>query len=124
VLLHGDAHPKNCLLGEAGATLIDLDQASVGPASADLGGVLARLLRDLLAGRLDAAEAAARGESFLEGYARHRPLPPPESLAWHQAAALLIESALRAVNRVYGDALAVLDQLLAGGLACLEGSRA
>src|SRR6185437_14397422 len=82
-LLHGDAHPKNCLLGDAGATLIDLDQAALGPASADIGGVLARLLRDLLAGRLDAAEAAARGESFLEGYARHRPLPPPESLAWH-----------------------------------------
>ena len=53
-----------------------------------------------------------------------RPLPPPEALAWHQAAALLVESALRAVNRVYADALAVLDELLAGGLAWLEGARA
>jgi Ser/Thr protein kinase RdoA (MazF antagonist) len=123
-VLHGDAHPKNCLVEAGGATLIDLDQAALGPASADLGGVLARLVRDRLAGRLDAAEAAARREGFLDGYARVRPLPPAAALAWHQAAALLVESALRAVNRVYDDALAVLDDLLAAGLACLEGSRA
>jgi hypothetical protein len=120
VLVHGDAHPKNCLLGPAGATLIDLDQAAIGPAAADLGGVLARLERDRLTGRLDGGEAAARAEAFLVGYAGRRPLPAPQGLEWYRAAALLVESALRAVNRVYHDALAVLDELLAAALCGLR----
>ena len=43
VLLHGDLHPKNVLVHDSGVSLVDLDQAGVGPAGAELGGTLARL---------------------------------------------------------------------------------
>jgi aminoglycoside phosphotransferase (APT) family kinase protein len=43
VLLHGDLHPKNVLVHDSGVSLVDLDQAGVGPAAAELGGMLARL---------------------------------------------------------------------------------
>ena len=47
---------------------------------------------------------------FLSGYAERRPLPTASSLAWHTAAALLAERALRAVNRVNRTALAHLAE--------------
>ena len=43
VLLHGDLHPKNVLVHDAGISLVDLDQAGAGPAAAEVGGMLARL---------------------------------------------------------------------------------
>ena len=42
------------------------------------------------------------------------------SLAWHTAAALLAERALRAVNRVNRAALARLDELMAAADAALD----
>ncbi|HET7477337.1 MAG TPA: phosphotransferase [Dermatophilaceae bacterium] len=104
VLLHGDCHPKNGLVHRGRVALIDLDQAGLGPAAADIGSLLARL-------RLEPGGADLAG-CFLQGYARIRPLPRDAVLRWHTAAALVAERAVRAVNRVHSAALAALPELI------------
>jgi aminoglycoside phosphotransferase len=112
VVLHGDCHPGNLLVGEHGVSLIDLDQSGLGPAAADLGSLLARLQHGMLAGERTADVTRKLGEAFVAGYAEVRPLPSPTTLAWYIAAALLGEQAVRSVNRVRRPALARLDVLL------------
>jgi Ser/Thr protein kinase RdoA (MazF antagonist) len=112
VLLHGDCHPGNALFDGDRLTLIDLDQSGTGPAAADLGSLLARLRHGCVVGEHDARTGDELAAAFLDGYAAVRPLPDPRSLAWHTAAALVAERALRAVNRVHGPALTRLDHLL------------
>lgn len=109
VLLHGDCHPKNALVDGDRIGLIDLDQAGTGPAAADLGSLAARLSVDQLLG---GAPAAPRIERALGGYAEVRAVPTVRDLAWHTAAALLVEQAVRAVNRVRPAVLARLDAVL------------
>jgi aminoglycoside phosphotransferase len=104
VPLHGDCHPKNALLAGDSIALIDLDQAGVGPAAADIGSLLARLHAD------GVADEARSG--FLSGYRTVRPLPAEHSLRWHTAAALVAERAVRAVNRVHVPTLDRLGELL------------
>jgi aminoglycoside phosphotransferase (APT) family kinase protein len=108
VALHGDCHPKNALLAGDSIALIDLDQAGVGPAAADVGSLIARLYAD------DLVNPGAGGmrSAFLSGYRAVRPLPPERSLRWHTAAALVAERAVRAVNRVHLPTLDRLPQLL------------
>jgi aminoglycoside phosphotransferase len=113
VVLHGDCHPGNLLVGEDGVSLIDLDQSGLGPAAADLGSLLARLQHGMLAGERTEAVTMELGEAFLAGYSEVRPPPSPSCLRWYIAAALLGEQAVRSVNRVRGPALARLDALLA-----------
>ena len=112
VLLHGDCHPKNALVHGSGVALIDLDQAGIGPAAADLASMLAQLAYRAIVGEFGTDRAEALGEAFLGGYAEVRALPQRASLAWHTAAALVAERAIRAVNRVDVKALGRLDQLL------------
>ena len=112
VLLHGDCHPKNALVHGSGVALIDLDQAGIGPAAADLASMLARLAHRAIVGDLGTDRAETLGEAFLGGYAEVRALPQGASLAWHTAAALVAERAIRAVNRVDVKALGRLDQVL------------
>jgi Ser/Thr protein kinase RdoA (MazF antagonist) len=121
VCLHGDVHPKNGIMTAGRITLIDLDQAGPGPAAADLGSLLAALRYDDHVG-LQAA-AGEWAEAFLGGYAEVRPLPPPSQLRWHTAAALLVERALRAVNRIRPEGLACLDRLLADARMLLREGR-
>lgn len=120
VVLHGDCHPGNALLAGDSVALIDLDQMGRGPAAADLGSLLARLRYAATIGEIDAAEAARLEVRFLGGYGERRALPDPTSLAWHTAAALLAERALRAVNRVNRAALARLDELMVAADAALD----
>jgi aminoglycoside phosphotransferase len=105
VALHGDANLRNALLDGDRVTLIDFEDASAGPAAADLGQVLARLR-----GMGVTDEAAA--DALVEGYARVRPAPPPAALRWHTAASLLARTALPAVSRVRPQLLATLRPLL------------
>ncbi len=49
---------------------------------------------------------------MLAGYAELAPLPPADSLRWHEAAALLVERALRAVQRVREPELEALGAIL------------
>jgi hypothetical protein len=120
VVLHGDVHRKNAIDQGHRVAMIDLDQASLGPAAADLGSVLAGLrYHALLAG--DPSLAAGERAAALAGYAAVRPLPAAAVLAWHVAAAGLSERALRTVNRLRPDGLARLGDVLADALGVLEG---
>lgn len=127
VPLHGDCHPKNALADGDAIALIDLDQAGVGPAAADIGSLLARLHQDTGADTgADAAGGADPGAmraAFLAGYRTVRALPAERSLRWHTAAALVAERGVRAVNRVHlptldrlGDLLATADDVLLNGV--------
>jgi len=112
VCLHGDVHPKNGILLEKGVALIDLDQASLGPAAADLGSLLAALRYEHHIGLLTEADERTLVDAFLSGYQRAGKLPEPESLRWHTAAALFAERAFRAVSRIRLPGLQILPKLL------------
>lgn len=109
VLLHGDLHPKNVLVHDAGVALVDLDQAGTGPAAAELGGTLARLWCPRPGDPIEGETAAAAGEALLSSYARR---PAHRDLMWHAAAALLVERAVRAVCRVDVAGIADLERVL------------
>jgi len=112
VCLHGDVHPKNGILLEKGTALIDLDQAAVGPAAADLGSLLAALRYERHIGLLTESAERTLADVFLTGYQQFGMLPDPESLRWHMAAALFAERALRAVTRIRMPGLQCLPELL------------
>ncbi len=113
VCLHGDVHGKNALVRDDGeVALVDLDQVALGPAAADLGSALASLRYLRATGSLSATSERALAGELLAGYRSVRELPPAYSLAWHTAAALLGERALRAVTRVRPRGLARLSQVL------------
>jgi Phosphotransferase enzyme family len=114
-VLHGDVHPKNALVHDGRIALIDLDQVVAGAPAAELGSALAGLeYRRVAIGDANGLEGA-----LLEGYATVRHLPTPRALAWHTAAALLAERALRAVARIRPEGLAALDALIARADAIL-----
>jgi Ser/Thr protein kinase RdoA (MazF antagonist) len=113
VLLHGDLHPKNVLVHEAGVSLVDLDQAGTGPAAAELGGTLARLWCPRPGDPIADETAAEAGEALLSAYDRR---PAHRDLLWHAAAALLVERAVRAICRVDLAGIADLERVLATAL--------
>ncbi|MFN0090301.1 MAG: phosphotransferase enzyme family protein [Acidimicrobiales bacterium] len=112
VLLHGDCHPKNCLVDGERLALIDLDQAGIGSAACDLASLLAGLHHSAILGETDAAQADRLGAAFLDGYAAVRALPGAASLRWHYVAALVAERCIRSVNRVNLRSLERLDALV------------
>lgn len=111
--LHGDCHPQNALVDGESLSLIDLDQAGVGPAGADIGSLLARLRYGTIIGERPAADEAVLGSAFLAGYGEVATLPDDGELRWFMAAALVAERAIRAVNRVQVPALLHLDEIVA-----------
>jgi hypothetical protein len=113
VLLHGDLHPKNVLVHEAGVSLVDLDQAGTGPAAAELGGTLARLWCPRPGDAIDGDTAVAAGEALLSSYDRR---PAHQDLLWYAAAALLVERAVRAISRVDVAGIADLERVLTTAL--------
>jgi hypothetical protein len=116
-VLHGDVHPKNALVHDGRIALIDLDQVAAGAPAAELGSALAGLEYR----RIAVGDAGGFEGALLEGYATVRRLPGPRALAWHTAAALLAERALRAVARIRPEGLAALDTLIARADAILAG---
>ena len=112
--LHGDVHLKNGIVTPHGVSLIDFDQAALGPACADLGSMLAELRYCRCIGRYSRGDERALRAQFLAGYASVRSLPDPAVLRWNTAAALLAERALRAINRMRPEGLLHLDEVLAG----------
>jgi len=111
VMVHGDCHPKNAIVDGDRLTLIDLDQAGRGAAAADIGSLLARVRVVGITGG-DPTTAAQLADAFLAGYASQRALPDRAAIRWHTAAALVVEQAVRAVNRVRPDVLAHLADVL------------
>jgi len=118
VFLHGDVHPKNIFLNEETLFLLDLDQAATGPASADLGSVIAGLYCDACTGSRTWREASVLKRALLTGYGA-----PDDSheLRWHVAAALLQERALRSVTRIRTATLEKLPEILRAAQAVLNG---
>jgi len=86
VLVHGDFHPGQVLLGKDGPVLVDLDGAGSGAGAADLGSFLARLHES-------GAPQAAR-EAFVEGYAERSGRTPERSLLQVATAAALFRRSL------------------------------
>jgi phosphotransferase family enzyme len=121
VCLHGDVHPKNAVLREGRLVLIDLDQASLGPAAADLGSFCAALRYHCCTRQLPKSAERELRNACLEGYGRVRELPHPDSLDWHTAAALLAERALRSVSRVRREGLSQLPAILTAALKIVCG---
>jgi hypothetical protein len=117
--LHGDVHLKNALIAEERVSLIDLDDAGLGPAAADIGSAIAMLrYQALLTG--DTRRVRVFQQALLDGYRTRRRPPAMEELRWHIAAALLSERALRAVTRVRLDGLALLPAVLDDALGVLD----
>jgi phosphotransferase family enzyme len=118
LFLHGDVHPKNVFLNEDSIFLLDLDQAAAGPATADLGSVIAGLYCDACTGARTWHEASVQKRALLTGYGA-----PQQSheLRWHVAAALLQERALRSVTRIRTATLQKLPEILLAAEAALNG---
>ncbi len=112
-LLHGDLHPKNILVHGGDIGLVDLDQAAIGPAAAELGATLARLWCPRPHDTIDPATATAAAEALLTSYPRP---PSAAELRWYAAAALLVERAVRAVSRVDLATLGDLERVLTTAL--------
>jgi aminoglycoside phosphotransferase len=104
VHLHGDANLRNALYDGGRVALVDLEDATAGPAAADLGFVLAGLLAH--------EREDALGVALLDGYAVAGRLPDAEALRWHTAASLLARVAVPAVGRVRPALLRRLGLLL------------
>jgi len=111
--LHGDLHPGNAIVSSDRVALVDVEEAAIGTAAADIASLLAELLYRRETGELSADECRSRAAAFLVGYRSHRDLPRRESLAWHTAAALFAERAAAAVTRVRPLGLEHLPALLA-----------
>jgi aminoglycoside phosphotransferase len=114
VYLHGDANLRNALFDDERVTLIDFEDASAGPAAADLGQVLARLRAARLIGRISATTEEELAAALLDGYAEIRATPTTRSLRWHVGASVLARVALPAVSRVRPSLLVCLGPLLEG----------
>ena len=112
VCLHGDVHPKNGIAANGSVTLIDLDQSAIGPVACDLGSMLALLHYNWRTGLITRKRERELANAFLVAYEGAGQLPTQRSLAWHTAAALLSERALRSVNRIRPEGLHHLAQLL------------
>ncbi|HEX5604106.1 MAG TPA: phosphotransferase, partial [Pyrinomonadaceae bacterium] len=109
VFLHGDVHPKNIFLNKETLFLLDLDQAAIGAATADLGSVIAGLYCDACTGSRPWREASVLKRALLSGYGAS---PHSDELRWHIAAALLQERALRSVTRIRTATLQKLPEIL------------
>ena len=113
VCLHGDVNFRNALLENGRVVLIDLDQASAGPAAAELGSVLASLRYAAAIGLIRSAAVPDLGSALLSGYSELRTPPAAPALRAHTAAALLAERCLRVVTRVRPEGLRRLPAMLA-----------
>ena len=85
VYLHGDANLRNAIFDDERVTLIDFEDASAGPAAADLGQVLARLRVARVIGRLSATAEDELAAALLDGYGSIRTTPTTRALRWHTA---------------------------------------
>ena len=119
VCLHGDVNANNVLFQGDQVHMIDFDQGGSGAASADIGSMLAMLMTARLVDPDEPIKGLAT--AFLAGYKKVRTLPNAAALRWYTGAALVVERAIRAVNRVNLPTLAILPDLLQRAGAVLAG---
>lgn len=121
VLLHGDLHAKNFLVGSGGAGLIDLDNCVNGPAVWDLGSFIAALLCGSRAEAHGCGRVAGHVEWFLSGYGPAASnCAQFQGLDWCVACALVIERAYRSVSRLKAGRISALPALLVQAERILE----
>jgi Phosphotransferase enzyme family len=120
VCLHGDLHPKNALVCGSRVALLDLEDLAIGAAACDIGSFLGALEYSRTADALRPEQCAERGAAFLAGYRAVASLPDPPALAWHVAASLFVERAVRAVTRIRPLGLNRLPALLERGREILD----
>lgn len=70
VLVHGDLHQGQLVLGTSGVGLIDLDEVACGAAMSDLASLVASVLADTVTDRVATAEAFAIADAVVDGYDR------------------------------------------------------
>ncbi len=111
VTLHGDLHPKNILLDEHGACLIDLDAVALGPACLDLGSFCAALLYQALLSEQDLARTHQSLNDILQAYGRRASVDSGE-MAWATAVALISERCYRCLTRLKPGRVSLIEKLL------------
>jgi Ser/Thr protein kinase RdoA (MazF antagonist) len=111
-VIHGDLHLKNIFVTDSKVALIDLDGLQNGDPLQDLGSFLASIYcRALIHNEVSSAPAITA--AILRGYADCVPWAvDPATLAWHTAAALIYEQALRCVTRLKARRQAVLSDII------------
>jgi Ser/Thr protein kinase RdoA (MazF antagonist) len=119
VPVHGDTNQNNAILQEDRVAFIDFDRATIGLAASDIGNFLGLLRYFRSLGLISPGAESTRTAVFLDGYSSVRPLPPPESLCVHEAAAVA-ERASRAITRLHGLALPRVPALLSEALSLLH----
>jgi Ser/Thr protein kinase RdoA (MazF antagonist) len=112
VPVHGDTNENNAILQDGRVAFIDFDRASIGSAASDIGNFLGLLRYFRSLGLISSGAERSRTAAFLHGYSSVRPLPSPNSLEVHEAAAVA-ERAFRAVTRLHGLAIQRVPALLA-----------
>ncbi|MEZ5666127.1 MAG: phosphotransferase [Alphaproteobacteria bacterium] len=126
--VHGDLHAGNILVDEDRVSIIDVDEATVGPVARDLGRFAAYVLWDGLLRSADEATTSRAFAAFLEGYATAAPLRLAE-VAWHASLRLVTEKIFRAVTLMQPldgqveHALELAEALAAGRLSPLGYTR-
>src|SRR4051794_12527092 len=113
VNVHGDLQSDKVLFQGDEVHIIDVDGVGSGPASADLGSILASVLTHQVVNPEEAVDGL--GGALLDGYRSVRNLPSEVELRWYTAAAFVADGAIHAVNRINESALAVLPDLLTLG---------
>lgn len=86
VVVHGDFHAGQVVVGADGPVLLDLDRLQRGDRAADLGSFRAHLEREAVEGRLAAHRLRQAQDALLDGYAAVRPVP--DHIGLHAAAGL------------------------------------
>lgn len=88
-VIHGDFSADQVIVSDAGAHLIDFDQAQVADPTTDLASFSAELIRAELEGRLGRGRADALSADLLDAYHRAGGRPVHAHLGVHRSAALL-----------------------------------
>ncbi|MGH3089945.1 MAG: phosphotransferase family protein [Rubrobacteraceae bacterium] len=86
--IHGDFYEDQVLIGEATATILDLDEAACGDPAADLGLFMAHLEHDAMRGHLPSEVVAQAAEALLGGYGGASEAPSAQKVSLYTAVGL------------------------------------
>jgi predicted glycosyltransferase len=113
VLLHGDLHPRNILIHDGRAALIDFDNVRVGCPCQDLRSFIAGLHYLGVSSGQPSGLIDNAATSFIDAYqtcvAREI---SPSALRWHTAACIVAERMYRCVTQIHAGRGHLLDDLI------------
>src|SRR5439155_9102113 len=73
-VIHGDFYAAQVIAANGEFALIDLDEAAIGPAAADLGNFIAHLEKTAMCGTIHCNDVARLTDALLRGYGANRQL--------------------------------------------------